>query len=248
MLISVVIIAKNEASNIAACIESAGLISDDIIVVDSGSNDGTQEIALKANALVHIISWQGYGNSRNAGAAQAKHDWIFGLDADERICKRLANAIKEIDNSEPHIIYGCKRRNYYGNKVLQYGEWGNDTTYRLYNKNCAHWDNAMVHESLIAEGIEKKLLPGSLEHYTINNLQEFRVKLEQYAKLQARNFYEQGKRAGFLKRFFSPAVNFLSGYIFKLGFLDGYAGFEIAKMNAHYTWLKYNLLYNMYKG
>src|SRR6266542_956561 len=83
--------------------------------------------------------------------------------------------------------------------------------------------------------------------YIIKNLQEFRVKLEQYADLQARNFYEQGKRASFFKRFFSPAVNFMSGYVLKLGFLDGYAGFEIAKMNAHYTWLKYNLLYNMYK-
>jgi glycosyltransferase involved in cell wall biosynthesis len=247
MLLSVVIIAKNEANNIAPCIESAGLISDDIIVVDSGSNDGTQEIAIKANASVHLIKWQGYGNSRNTGADHAKCDWIFALDADERISKALSNAIKEIDNPQQQIIYGCRRRNYYGKKMLRYGEWGNDTTYRLYNKNFAHWDDAMVHESLTAAGTEKKLLPGYLEHYTIKNLQEFRVKLEQYAGLQARNFYEQGKRASFFKRFFSPTVNFLSGYIFKLGFLDGHAGFEIAKMNAHYTWLKYNLLYNMYK-
>jgi glycosyltransferase involved in cell wall biosynthesis len=247
MLISVVIIAKNEANNIAACIESAGLISDDIIVVDSGSNDGTQEIALKANASVHLITWQGYGNSRNTGANHAKYDWVFALDADERISKGLASAIKEIGNPPPQMVYGCWRRNYYGKKVLHYGEWGNDTIYRLYNKNYARWDDAMVHECLTAKNIEKKLLPGYIEHYTIKNLQEFRVKLEQYADLQARNFYEQGKRASFFKRFFSPAVNFMSGYVLKLGFLDGYAGFEIAKMNAHYTWLKYNLLYNMYK-
>src|SRR5215216_1545034 len=123
MLISVVIIAKNEANNIAACIESAGLITDDIIVVDSGSSDGTQEIALKANASVHLITWKGYGNSRNTGAAQAMHDWIFALDADERISKKLAQAIKELNNVRRETIYGCRRRNYYGKKVLHYGEW-----------------------------------------------------------------------------------------------------------------------------
>ncbi len=245
MLISVVIIAKNEADNIAACIKSAALLSDDIIVVDSGSNDGTQLIAATWKAKVHIIEWKGYGNARNEGALQAKHNWIFALDADERISKELANAVKNINIQDEKIIYGCRRRNYFGNRLLRFGEWGLDTTYRVYNKNHVQWDDAMVHETL--EGSDKKLLPGYLEHYTIKGITEFRIKLTQYARLQALNFYEQGKKANFFKRFFSPVVNFISGYIFKLGFLDGYTGLQVAKMNAYYTWLKYNLLHKMYK-
>lgn len=247
MLLSVVIIAKNEAHNIGECIKSAALLSDDIIVVDSGSNDGTQEIAMDANAMLHLITWIGYGNSRNTGAERAKHHWIFALDADERISKRLAASVKELSSIETNVIYGCRRRNYFGNKLLRFGEWGNDTTYRLYNKYYTHWDNAMVHESLSADDSQKRLLPGCLEHYTTQNLEEFRIKLNQYARLHAQNFFEQGKKANFFKRFFSPVVNFLSGYIFKLGFLDGYIGLQIATMNAYYTWLKYNLLYKMQK-
>src|SRR5437867_993081 len=169
MFISVVIIAKNEAHNIGECIKSAALLSDDIIVVDSGSNDGTQEIAMDANAMLHLVTWRGYGNSRNAGAEHAKHDWIFALDADERISKKLAASVKELNSLETletNVIYGCRRRNYFGNKLLRFGEWGNDTTYRLYNKNYKHWDDAMVHESLSPPDSGKKLLPGYLEHYT----------------------------------------------------------------------------------
>jgi len=248
MLVSVVIIAKNEAGNIAACIKSAELLSNDIIVVDSGSKDGTQEIAAQAKASLHFIDWQGYGNARNAGAAQAKHEWIFALDADERISKKLAEVIKKLDEPNEKVIYGCKRRNYLGSTLLRFGEWGSDTTYRIYNKNFAVWDDAMVHESLSADGNEKEVLPGFLEHYTINSLPEFRLKLQQYARLQAQHFFEQGKRANFFKRFLSPLAGFISGYIFKLGFLDGYTGLQVAKMNAYYTWLKYNLLYKMYKS
>ena len=247
MLVSVVIIAKNEAGNIAACIKSARLLSNDIIVVDSGSKDDTQEIAARAKAAVHFIEWQGYGNARNAGAALAKHEWIFALDADERISKKLADTVKKIDTPEAKVIYGCRRRNYLGTTLLRFGEWGSDTTYRIYNKNFAEWDYAMVHESLSADGNEKEMLPGFLEHYTIKNLSEFRIKLQQYAQLQALHFFDQGKKANIFKRFLSPAAGFISGYILKLGFLDGYTGLQVAKMNAYYTWLKYNLLHKMYK-
>ena len=245
MLISVVIIAKNEAGNIASCIKSAALLSDDIIVVDSGSSDGTQHIAAASKASVHLIEWKGYGNARNEGASQAKHDWIFALDADERISKELVNSIKHMDFHDEKVIYGSRRRNYFGKRLMRYGEWGLDSTYRIYNKNHVQWDDAMVHETL--EGNEKRLLPGHLEHYTIKGAAEFRIKLTKYARLQALNFYGKGKKANFFKRFFSPVVNFISGYIIKLGFLDGYTGLQVAKMNAYYTWLKYNLLHKMYK-
>lgn len=248
MRISVVIIAKNEARNIAGCIKSAKLLSNDIIVVDSGSNDGTQQIAADAKAVLHLIEWKGYGDARNTGAAKAQNDWIFALDADERISKKLADTIKKLSEPDSKLIYGCRRRNYLGTTLLRFGEWGSDTTYRLYNKNFAEWDDAMVHESLSGEGSEKDMLEGFLEHYTISNLYEFRIKLQQYAQLQAQHFFEQGKKANFFKRFFSPVVGFISGYIFKLGFLDGYMGLQVAKMNAYYTWLKYNLLYKMYKN
>lgn len=245
MLLSVVIIAKNECCHIAECIKSAELLSNDIIVVDSGSHDNTNLIALKANASVHQINWQGYSHARNTGADHAKHEWIFALDADERISAHLAKTINNLNIINNQKIFGCKRRNYLGNRRVRYGEWGNDITYRLYNKIYTHWNEALVHETLSATPKQKLVLDGYIDHYTAESISEFKSKLEKYAQLQACSYLNRGKKATFLKRFFSPLVNFLSGYVFNLGFLDGYTGLQIANMNAYYTWLKYNLLYEL---
>jgi len=244
MKISVVIITKNEEKNIEACIESASLISSDIIVADTGSNDDTVLLAKQKGATVIQIEWNGYGNARNQAAKEANNNWIFALDADERITPALAKSIEKLA-LEDDVLYGCKRESFLVDKKIKHGDWGRDKVYRLYNKNKTAWDLAAVHENIIAEGLKKQLIGGSILHYTMDSLETYYSKTINYARLSAEKYYSQNKKATFIKRFISPAFVFLQTYLFRLGFLDGKEGFIIAKYSALYVWSKYDLLHGM---
>ncbi len=247
--ISVIIITKNEAVNIKDCIVAARLISDDIIVTDSGSDDGTVQIIESENVKLLQLPWQGFGFARNAAAEAAKNDWVLAIDADERVTPFLVDAIKHIVSPLPTNLYGLKRQNYFLGKHIRFGKWGRDTTYRLYNKKVISWDLTPVHESLIGEGIEKKFLKGAfIKHYPVRNLSENTNKTYKYARLNATKYYSQGKKATLVKRFLSPVFDFIQSYIIFLGFLDGKMGFIVSYSNAKYTYLKYKYLLQMNKG
>ncbi len=236
--ISVIILTKNSATTIERAIKSVQQISNDILVIDSGSEDDTLTIALKLNARIFHITWHGYGASRNIGAKEALYDNIFCLDSDEEITEELAlhiNNLKQI----PNCIYGCKRINFLGQKKILYGEWGNDYVFRLYNRNSTSWNLNLVHETLDANHLKKIKLQGVILHYTTPDIETFSKKLEQYAKLNARHYFDQNKKVGYIKRHLSPAFNFFNNFIIKLGFLNGKEGWQIAKANYHYTREKY---------
>jgi len=240
-LISVVIITKNEQDNIVDCIQSARQISGDIIVVDSGSTDRTLALARAEGARVIPVSWNSYGDSRNVGAAAAHHNWIFALDADERIDARLAGAINALELSDRRAIYRFRRDNYYGSKKLRFGSFSVDKAYRLYNRANARWDLTPVHEELVyLDRLHKTVYTGRLCHYGIRDTESFCEKMRYYAILSAQKYYQQGKRPTVFKRFGSPLFNALKSYIFQLGFLDGREGWIITWNIAYYSWLKYN--------
>ena len=246
--ISVIIITKNEAINIKDCIKSAMLISNDIIVADSGSTDGTLEIIKTENVSLINIEWQGYGNARNIATQHAKYDWIFALDADERITPSLVDQLKSLESLENGIVYGFIRKNYfYGRKIRFGGNFGKDKVFRLYNKLFFEWDKAQVHEVLVGENMVKKLIGGKLAHFTVRTWDESEIKIYKYAKLNAEKYFEQRKRASLIKRFISPLIGFIKHYIVLLGFLDGKVGFLVSYSNAKCTWLKYKYLYQMHK-
>ena len=245
MKISVVIITKNEEKNIEACIESAFLLSDDIIVADTGSTDNTVTLATQKGVTVIQIKWNGYGNARNLAAEKAKNNWVFALDADERITPLLAENIKKIELADAKFLYGCKRESFLVKKKIKYGDWGRDKVYRLYNKKTTSWDLAAVHENIVSEGLIKQLIDGSILHYTMDSLETYKLKTLNYAKLSAEKYFSQHKKASLLKRFISPIFVFIQTYLFRLGFLDGREGFVIAKYSALYVWMKYDLLYKM---
>lgn len=245
MEISVVIITKNEEKNISDCLESAFLISNNVIVADTGSTDNTITIATKRGANVISIAWNGYGNARNEAAKNAINDWIFALDADERITHTLAAKINSLELINANILYGCKRESFLINKKIEYGDWGRDKVYRLYNKQSTQWDLALVHENIISTGLTKQQIAGSLLHYTMDSLQKYRLKTLRYAQLSAEKYFIQQKKATFVKRYVSPVFVFIQTYIFRLGFLDGREGFVIAQYSALYVWTKYNLLHKM---
>ncbi len=241
--ISVVIIAKNEAENIVDCITCARLVSDDVIVADSGSEDNTPALAVEAGARLLKIAWKGYGATRNAGAGFAKNDWILALDADERVTPSLADAIHKLSLKEHNFLYGFKLINFLGSKQIRFGEWGNDKIYRLYNRQHAAWDLVLVHEKIIGNGMVKKKISGVLLHYTSKDLAEYQAKTILYAQLSANKYKEQGKKASFIKRFISPVFSFVQNYFFRLGFLDGKEGLIIASTSSKYNYLKYKFLH-----
>ena len=246
--VSVVIITKNEGRNIAACVGAARLLTNDVVVVDSGSTDNTVSLARNAGAVVIETEWLGYGAARNTAAAHAVNDWILAVDADERVTKGLAEVIRGLQAGSGKTAFGFKRQNFYLGKKIRFGEWGRDKVYRLYNRNYVQWDLSPVHEVLVGQEA-KELVPGaSLHHFSITDPIQNKIKTEKYARLNAEKLAQSGRQAGWAKRYLSPAFNFFRMYILLLGFLDGRAGFEIAVATTRYVWLKYHLLHQLNKA
>ncbi len=241
--ISVVIITKNESKHIVDCINSAKLISDDIIVVDSGSTDNTIELATKEGAQVIQINWKGYGNARNIGTKNTKNNWILALDADERITRDVVTAIKKLSLNNTSVIYGFKIISFFINQKVRFGEWGRDKVWRLYNKTAVDWNLNEVHEGLVGENTKRIMVKnGAFLHYTVDNIDEYNDKIFKYAKLSADKYYQKGKKYFFLQQLFSPIFSFIQNYFFRLGFMDGIVGWKIAMGSCKYNWLKYKYL------
>ena len=247
--ISVVIICRDEVHIIGKTINAVQQITDDVVVVDSGSTDGTQEIVKSTGARMFKTEWNGYGSNKNKGVALAKYDWILSIDADEVIDSELISQLRTIQINKISVVYNIRFRAFLGDKMIRFGEWSNDQHIRLYNRTYSSWNIAAVHEGLILPKETTVItLKGFIHHFTSQNLEEFTNKTKQYALLNAEKYYQQGKKAPWLKCFVATGFSFIKNYFFRLGFLDGKAGFLIAKMNAWYTWLKYNRLRELRKS
>lgn len=245
-MISVVIIAKNEAHIIGNTLQSLQGITDDIIVVDSGSTDETVSVCTTSGARVIQTSWDGYGANKNKGIIAAKYDWILSLDADEAVDARLKAALISLKPVDEHVAYELSYRNFFCNKHIRFGVWAKDRHVRLFNRRKVVWDDAAVHENLVFP-VDVKVLPlqGYVLHYTVNSLKDFTDKTVAYAYSNAKKYHLQGKKAGFVKLYIAPAFSFVQHYIFRLGFLDGWEGYLICKTNAWYTFMKYAFLDEM---
>ena len=245
--LSVIIICKNEVVNISDCIIAAKLITSDIVVVDSGSDDGTVEIARSLGINLIETEWKGYGYARNLASEAATNDWILAIDTDERVTDSLVKSINQIEILDNSTIYGFKRMNFFLGKKMRFGKWGRDKSYRLYNKKHISWDNSPVHETLIGKDIKKEFIKGHIEHYPVRNLEDNNRKMYKYAQLNADNYFAKGRKATLIKRYLSPLSDFIQSYILFLGILDGKEGFIVSFSNAHYTYLKYHYLLKMNK-
>jgi glycosyltransferase involved in cell wall biosynthesis len=247
MNLSVVIITKNEEANIMNCIQSARKVSNDIIVVDSGSSDNTVQMALSCGVKIMHVVWAGFGDARNIGASAAVNNWILSLDADERLSNELAASINNQNLQNSSIVYGFKRQSYLVNKKIRFGDWGRDKVFRIYNRRATSWNLFPVHESLIISQAKRKMINGNLEHFTSKSIDHNKEKLIRYAELCAKKYCLLGRRSSLINIIFSPLVSFVNGYFIRFGFLDGKEGFNIAKSNAYYTWLKYYYLHQLSK-
>ncbi|HLG13741.1 MAG TPA: glycosyltransferase family 2 protein [Blastocatellia bacterium] len=238
MKITATVITYNEEHNIAAALESLSW-ADEIIVVDSESTDRTIEIARRFTDRIFVRAWPGYSIQKNFAAAQASNDWIFNLDADERVSPELAKEIVEMkDGPEPAPTgFRIPRRTFYLGRWIRHSGWYPDRKLRLYRKDAGRFTGAFVHESVEVKG-EVKNLSGELLHYTVRNSSEHHERLDRYTTLAADELRGQGKKGSLIATLLSPVATFIRSYILKLGFLDGVPGLAIAYFAAHYAFLK----------
>jgi len=241
--LSVVIVCRNGANVISETIKSFPGLTDDIVIYDNGSTDGTQEIVRKTGAILIEGSWEGFGKTKNRANGFAKYDWILSLDADEAIDEELKRNLLQLDLNDEKKVYEIKFKNFLGDKWLRFGEWGDDKHIRLFNRNKMKWNDAEVHESLLLQpGTNIISVNGYVLHRTAASVDEYKNKMNRYAELNAEKYYKQGKQSGPLKIVSATTFSFIKNYFFKLGFLDGATGYQCAKINAGYTFLKYKKL------
>ena len=252
MKITATIITLNEAENIRAACESVAW-ADEIIVVDSGSTDATREIAEACGARVIERAWPGFAAQKQFAAEAATYDWIFSLDADERISNELRASIEALlymDEAQLADGYVMARRAFYMGRWIRGGGWYPDWQLRLYRKTRGRWEGAHIHEAVkLAPDARKGTLKGDLLHYSVSDAAyHHRMIGERYAPLAARKMFEQGRRTTPLKVATVGPATFIRNYILKGGWRDGLAGFSIAAFAAHHVFLKYLMLWELQKN
>jgi glycosyltransferase involved in cell wall biosynthesis len=245
--ISAVIIAHNEEKNIAGAVKSVDW-ADEILVVDSESADQTREISESLGAKVIIQKWQGFSKQKQFAVDNAAHDWIFSLDADERVSGELKIEILRLKNSSESKLadgYKIPRLSFYMNRPIRHCGWYPDWQLRFFDRRKGQWKEVLIHESFqMQENAKVEKLKNDILHYTIENASHHHKMIgTRYAPLAARQMFERGRRTSLLKIYTAGLTTFLQTYILKAGFLDGLAGFTISRFAAHHAFLKHLLLW-----
>ena len=232
--LSAVLITLNAATQIEACLRSLAFC-DEIVVVDSGSTDGTAELAAGLGARVLQAEWRGFGPQKQFAVEQAAHDWVLCIDADERVSERLQQSILAVtcprggspgaSSALPLAFTGYRfaRRNRFMGRYLKHGEGYPDWSLRLFDRRAARWSDDAVHEKVLAGG-KIGTLQGDLLHDSAESLETYLAKQNRYSSLTATMALASGKRATVWHLLLSPLLRFIKFYFFRLGLLDGLPG------------------------
>lgn len=241
------IITLNEAEHIGAALDSAAW-ADEIVLVDSGSTDGTADIARAKGVTVLSREWSGYVDQKNYAAGRASHDWIVSLDADERIPPALAAEVRALLSSEPPMRgYRVPRVTFHLGRWIRTTDFYPDFQTRLYDRRAARWRGKYVHESVAVDGPVGRLRH-DLEHYSFRDLRDHLDRVNHYTTLAARQMNEAGRRAGPLDLLVHPPAAFLRNYVLRRGMLDGTAGLTISLVNAYSVFLKFAKLWELQRN
>lgn len=234
--ISVTIITKNEADNIRQCLESVTW-ADEIVVLDSGSDDDTVAICREFTDKVLETDWPGFGVQKNRALDQATGDWVLSLDADEVVSPALATEIQAAVKGAP-IVYQMPRLSTFCGRKIRHSGWYPDYVARLFPRGTARFTDDLVHETLSYTGTAKKLKT-PLDHNTTPDLHDAIEKMNSYSSLGAEKKHGQGKPSGLLKALVHGFWTFVKTYIIRAGFLDGKEGFILAVANAEGCYYRY---------
>ena len=247
MQISAVIIAFNEENKIAAAVKSVAW-ADEIIVVDSESTDQTVQIAENSGAKVIIQKWLGFSKQKQFAVDSAQNNWIFSLDADEQVSEDLRSKILQLKNLPEQDLadgYKVSRLSYYLNRPIYHSGWYPDWQLRFFNRQKGKWKDVLIHESFEVSGKVEKIAADIL-HFSVENAAHHHQMIgERYAPLAAEQMFANGRKTSPLKISTAGMTAFFQTYFLKLGFLDGLAGFSIARFAAHHAFLKHLILWEL---
>jgi glycosyltransferase involved in cell wall biosynthesis len=244
--VTAILITLNESANIAAALDSVRW-ADEIVVVDAESRDETVAIARRYTDRVIVRPWSGYIAQKNFAAAQASHDWIFSLDADERVTPELAVEIKARLAEGPSCAgYRGPRMSYYLGRWIRSTDWYPDNQLRLYDRRRAAWAGRYVHESVQVDGAVGTL-HASLEHYPYRDVSHHLQTIDRYSTLAAQQLFEDGRRTGPLRIVLHADAAFLRNYLLRRGFRDGAPGLIVSLLNSYYVAAKFVKLWEIGK-
>lgn len=237
MKLTATIITHNEEKNIADCLTSLDFV-DEIIVVDSGSADRTEELC-RAHPKVKFFTqeWLGYGKQKNRAAELSTYDWILNLDADERVTPALRQSIESADNAT-FTAAKMARENYFGKRWVKHCGWYPDYTTRLYDRRKCAFSERVVHESLEHDG-RVKTLAGNLQHFTYADISDYLQRMNRYSTLAAAEMHKSGTTVGSAGLIVKPLATFIKMYFIRKGFLEGSFGLVLSMLYAQYTFCKY---------
>jgi len=239
--ISTVIITRNEEQNIAKCLESVKNISDEIILVDSFSNDMTVAIAQRFGAKIFLREFKDFGNQKAFAISCAANDWVLSIDADEVLSPELqASLLKEKEHPR-YDGYNVNILANYCGKWIRHCGWYPQPKLRFFDKNKCHINSNMVHESIVMNDRRHKVgfLDGNILHYSYKTISDHTKKIELYSELAAKDAIDKGEHIMFIKVLFGPTWKFIYNFILRGGFLDGYLGYVICKNIAYAGFIKY---------
>ncbi len=241
--LSIILIVKNEAENLQLCLESVRELADEIIVLDSGSQDGTEDVARHFTDKFYINTpWPGFGRQRQIAQAHATCDYVLWLDADERMTPELQASIQHVLQQPiaENTLYKISRLSWVFGRFIRHCGWYPDHVVRFYPRTLTTYNDALVHEKVMLPTDAKTVtLSGDLLHYTYRDLEHYLVKSAGYASAWSEQRLRAGKQASITSGLLHGVGCFLKMYLLKAGFLDGKQGLLLSLLSAHSTFVKY---------
>jgi glycosyltransferase involved in cell wall biosynthesis len=238
--LSAVVITFNEERNIARCIESVSDIADEILVIDSHSRDRTVEIATEMDATVITHEFVGHIEQKNFALSQAKYDHVLSLDADEALSIELISAIRKIKGDWQADAYRFNRLNQFCGKWIKHGLWYPDRKIRLWDRRKGRWGGANPHDKVMMDPTAQvEFVKADILHYTVYEIDEYIGQINRFSAIQAAQLTAINFQPNFIHLYLKPIYKFWIGYVFRLGFLDGWRGYLISRGQALGVYLRY---------
>jgi glycosyltransferase involved in cell wall biosynthesis len=243
----VFVIALNQEANIGPCLESVRF-ADEIVVVDTGSADRTMELARVYTDRVLDAPWEGFGRTKNYALEQARGEWVFSLDTDERVPLALqAEILAVVRGDGPLDGYRVPRKNYFCGRWIRHLGWYPDYTLRLFRRDRGRFREREVHEEVVVAG-SVGTLKTPLEHYSYRSVSEYVARMDRYARLAAQELAKAGRRPWPGELVYRPVCAFFHLYFIRRGFLEGATGYDLAVLMSMYKFLKYYYLRELARG
>jgi len=245
-MLSVTLITLNEEKNLRRCLESVAF-ADEIIVLDSGSEDQTPAIAREFTDKVYLEPWQGFARQKNLAQDKAQGPWILNIDADEQVTPELKDEILLVlQNGSPYAGFRIPRKNFFCGQWIRHGGWYPNYQLRLYRKELGRFAQREVHEQVIVNG-KVGTLKASLKHFTYDSVSDYLKRMDRYSDLSAEQYWLEGKKISWVEILFRSFFTFFKMWVLQRGFLDGVNGLALAKLYSQYTFVKYAKLKERHK-